>query len=98
LPGSTPIYPLSLHDALPISVRDRGLFLMAEAQYRLGDRIKAFYYLDELLDTFPESPLFFTALNRQYDIADKYLTGAKRRVLFFRSEERRVGKDRTDGS
>jgi outer membrane protein assembly factor BamD (BamD/ComL family) len=64
-------------------VRDRGLYLMSVAQSGLGDQIKAFYYLDELLDQYPESPLFYTALNRQYDIADKYLNGAKRRVLFF---------------
>lgn len=72
---------LKFHRGSPM--HDRGLFLMAEAQYRLGDRIKAFYYLDELMDLYPESSLFFTALNRQYDIADKYLSGAKRRVLFF---------------
>jgi outer membrane assembly lipoprotein YfiO len=64
-------------------VRDRALYLMAQAQYRAGDRIKAFYYLDELLDNYPESPLFYTALNKQYDIADGYLNGYKRKVLFF---------------
>src|SRR4051794_4110006 len=35
-------------------MKDRGLFLNAEALYRYGDRIKAFYYLDELMDEFAE--------------------------------------------
>ena len=64
-------------------VRDRALYLMAVAQDGLGDHIKAFYYLDEMLDDYPESPLFYTALNRQYDIADRFLNGTKRKVLFF---------------
>src|SRR5688572_22310141 len=29
--------------------RDRALYLMAQALYQYGDRIRAFYYLDELL-------------------------------------------------
>lgn len=65
-------------------VRDRGLYLMSAAQSGLGDRIKAFYYLDELLDNYPESQLFYSALSKQYDIADRYLNGYKRRVLFFK--------------
>lgn len=65
-------------------LRDRALYLMSAAQSGLGDRIKAFYYLDELLDQYPESPLFYQALNRQYDIADRYLNGFKRRVLLFK--------------
>ena len=65
------------------AVRDRALFLMSDAQSGLGDLIKAFYYLDELMDQYPESRLYYTALNRQYEIADRYLNGAKRKVLFF---------------
>ncbi len=64
-------------------LRDRALYLMGEAQYRYGDRIKAFYYLDELLDTFPASDLYYPALNKQYDIADSFLNGFKRRVFGF---------------
>jgi outer membrane assembly lipoprotein YfiO len=62
-------------------VRDRALFLMAEALYQYGNRIKAFYYLDELEDEYPDSPLFFSALEKQYEIADSYLDGYKRRFL-----------------
>jgi outer membrane protein assembly factor BamD (BamD/ComL family) len=60
---------------------DRGLFLMAEALYGYGDRFKSFYYLDELLEEYPESDYFTRALEKQYQIADSYLNGFKRRVL-----------------
>jgi outer membrane protein assembly factor BamD len=62
-------------------VRDRGLYLMAQALYQYGDRIRAFYYLDELLDEHPDSPLFSQAMESQFRIADAYLDGSKRRFL-----------------
>jgi hypothetical protein len=61
--------------------RDRGVYLLAEAYYQYGDRIRAFYHLDELLDLHPESKLFYPALEKQYEIADRYLRGYKRRLL-----------------
>jgi outer membrane protein assembly factor BamD len=71
--------------------RDRGLFLIAQAFYQYGDRIKAFYYLDELMDEHGESRLFGAALEKQYEIADAYLNGYKRRFLgvpvFYASDE-----------
>jgi outer membrane assembly lipoprotein YfiO len=63
-------------------LRDRGLFLMAEALYHYGDRIKSFYYLDELMDEHPDSPLFGQALEKQYQIADAYINGYRRRVFW----------------
>jgi outer membrane assembly lipoprotein YfiO len=57
--------------------RDRGIYLLAEAYYQSGDRVRAFYHLDELMDDFPESRLFFPALQLQYDIAIAYLDGFK---------------------
>ena len=54
-------------------MRDRGLFLNAEALYRYGDRVRSFYYLDELMDTYPESRLYYSALEKQYQIADEFL-------------------------
>lgn len=54
---------------------DRGLFLLAEVYYQNGDRLRAFYHLDELMDKHPESKLFSPALELQYDIADAYLNG-----------------------
>jgi outer membrane assembly lipoprotein YfiO len=64
--------------------RDRAIYLLAEADYRLDDRIKAFYQFDELLDKYPESRLFGTALYRQYDIANAFLNGYKRKLLGLR--------------
>ena len=61
--------------------RDRGLFLLAQANFAYGDRIESFYEFDELLDLYPDSPLFNAALQRQYEIADAYLGGYKRRFL-----------------
>jgi outer membrane assembly lipoprotein YfiO len=63
------------------SDRDRGLFLLAESYYQYGDRLKAFYQLDELLDLHPDSKLFYPALEKQYEIADRYLRGYKRRLF-----------------
>lgn len=61
--------------------RDRGLFLVAQALYQYGNRIRAFYYLDELMDTYPESAYYGPALELQFQIADRYLRGYKRRFL-----------------
>jgi outer membrane assembly lipoprotein YfiO len=61
--------------------RDRGLFLLAEMYNRTGDKIRAFYHLDELLDYYPESRLFYPALEKQYEIADRFLKGYKRKFL-----------------
>lgn len=62
-------------------LRDRAIFLMAQADYQLNDRIEAFYYLDELMDEYPESRLFYPALEKQYQIADEFLNGHKRKFL-----------------
>jgi outer membrane assembly lipoprotein YfiO len=64
--------------------RDRGLFLLAEVYYQNGDRVRAFYHCDELMDNYPESRLFFPALQLQYDIADAYLNGFKDTFLGMR--------------
>ncbi|MGH7176661.1 MAG: hypothetical protein ACREJC_04710, partial [Tepidisphaeraceae bacterium] len=61
--------------------RDRGLYLEACALYGYGNRMKAFFYLDELMDEYPESTLFYQALEKQYEIADAYLNGYKRRLF-----------------
>lgn len=54
-------------------LRDRALFLNAEALYRYGDRVRSFFYLDELMDEYPESKLYYPALEKQYQIADDFL-------------------------
>lgn len=73
---------LKAHPAAPD--RDRALFLLAEVYYQSGDRMRAFYHLDELLDNYPESRLFFPALELQYEIADAYLNGYKNEFLGLR--------------
>ena len=57
--------------------------LVAEGYYQDGKRVDAFFYLDELMDEHPDSPLYQQALQRQYDIADAYLSGYKRVFLFW---------------
>jgi len=56
-------------------VRDRCIYLIAEAAYQDDNRIRAFYYLDELMDEYPASNLYSVALQKQFDIADAYLHG-----------------------
>jgi outer membrane assembly lipoprotein YfiO len=60
---------------------DRALYLMATTLYQSGDRVRAFYYLDELMDEYPDSNLYYAALEKQYQIADAFLDGYKRRLL-----------------
>jgi outer membrane assembly lipoprotein YfiO len=62
-------------------LRDRVLLQIANAFYQYGDRTKAFFYCDELMDTYPQSGLFYDALDLQYRIADAYLGGYKQRVF-----------------
>ena len=61
--------------------RDRALFLTAQVFFQSGDRIKSFYYCDELLDEYPDSSLYYRALELQYRIADQFLDGYKRKWL-----------------
>jgi outer membrane protein assembly factor BamD (BamD/ComL family) len=62
-------------------VRDRAVYLIAESYYDEDQLILSFYYLDEVMDEYPESRLFYTALQKQYDIADEFLNGRRRRFL-----------------
>jgi len=56
---------------------DRAVFLLARTYYQSGDRVRAFYHLDELMDDFPESKFFYPSLELQYQIAIDYLNGYK---------------------
>jgi outer membrane assembly lipoprotein YfiO len=62
-------------------LRDRALLLLAEAYYQRGDRLTSFYECDHLMDEFPESPLYYRALELQYKIAESFLSGFKRRLF-----------------
>jgi outer membrane assembly lipoprotein YfiO len=64
--------------------RDRALLLVARALFGTGERFKSFYYCDELMDEYPDSRLFYDALDLQYRIADAYLDGYKRKFLGMR--------------
>ena len=61
--------------------RDRCLYLIAQALYATDDWIRAYYYLDELMDEYPSGSLFAPALEMQYHIADGFLNGHKTRIL-----------------
>jgi outer membrane assembly lipoprotein YfiO len=65
-------------------VRDRCILLLADVFYQADDRIKSFYYCDELMDEYPSSPLFGQALQKQFNIADAFLNGYRRVFLWFR--------------
>jgi outer membrane assembly lipoprotein YfiO len=62
-------------------VRDRGIYLLGQANYAYGDHIMSFYNFDELMDKYPESRYYYPSLERQYDIADAYLRGWKDKFL-----------------
>ena len=70
---------LKTHKDSPI--RDRGVYLLGECNYLVGNRLLSFYNFDELLDLYPDSRYFYPALQRQYDIADAYLKGYKNKFL-----------------
>lgn len=65
-------------------LRARATFLLAEVYFQQGNRILAFYHFDEVMDLYPESRLYPSALQRQYDIADEYLKGFKDRFLYLK--------------
>jgi outer membrane assembly lipoprotein YfiO len=69
-------------------LRDRALFLLADAYYQGDERVKAFYQLDELLEYYQDSRYFYPALEKQYQIADEYLSGYKDSWLGMRFVDR----------
>jgi outer membrane assembly lipoprotein YfiO len=62
-------------------LRDRALYLLGLANYQYGDRVESFYDFDELMDKYNESKYYYPSLEKQYQIADAYLSGYKRRFL-----------------
>ena len=65
-------------------VRDRCILLLSEVFYQQGNRVKSFFYCDELLEEYPESKLFPAALQKQFDIATAYMNGYKDKFLGMR--------------
>jgi outer membrane assembly lipoprotein YfiO len=64
-------------------LRDRAVYLLGLANYQRGDRMGAFYNFEEVMDVYPESKYFYPSLDKQYQIADAFLSGYKRRVFLF---------------
>jgi outer membrane assembly lipoprotein YfiO len=74
-------------------LRDRALYLLGFANFQYGDRIGSFYNFDELMDLYPESKYFYPALDKQFQIADAFLNGYKRRFLwipFLKSDDEAI--------
>lgn len=61
--------------------RGLGLYLMAQAENGSGNPLEAFYYCDELLDTYPASPYYPAALELQYQLGDSLFNGRKLKLL-----------------
>jgi outer membrane assembly lipoprotein YfiO len=61
--------------------RQEALMLAAEAQMDRGRYFSAFEWLERLLNEYPSGPFFDRALSREYEIAEAFLRGRKRRVL-----------------
>ena len=67
-------YPDSAH-------RGEALYYAGQSLERQGKLYKAFERYEELLNEFPNSRFFQPGLEAEFGIAEKYLTGTKRRVL-----------------
>ncbi len=81
-PSEARVQVLKWLKAHPVSpLRDRGVFLLAQAYFDLDERILAFYHFDEVMDLWVDSRLFGAALQKQYDIADAFLSGHKQKFL-----------------
>jgi len=65
-------------------LRDRCLLLFADAYLQLDNRVRCFFFCDELMDEYPESKLFQTALRKQFDVATDYLNGYKEKFCGMR--------------
>ena len=88
----TAIFWIKTHD-MKAPLRDQAVFLIGQANFQLDDRIKAFYYFDEVMDEYPASKLFYPALEMQYKIADDFLKGHKTRLFgipLFTAEEQAI--------
>ena len=62
---------------------DEALYLMAQAMNGLNQPIKAFYYCDQLLDSYPGSAYFRPAVELQFAIGDGLLKGRPVGKLLF---------------
>ncbi|MGA0286016.1 MAG: outer membrane protein assembly factor BamD [Phycisphaerales bacterium] len=61
--------------------RPEALLLKGDAQLALGDEYDALMTYEELVQKYPGSAVFVTALEREFDIAKAYAGGLKRKFL-----------------
>jgi tetratricopeptide (TPR) repeat protein len=57
------------------------LLIQGDAEVARGNRYTALYSYEELLNNYPTSELFPHVLEREYNIADAFLRGYKRKFL-----------------
>jgi len=57
------------------------LLLRGDAEVMRGTKYRALYSYEDLLNNFPNSELYTLALEREYDCADAFLKGYKRKFL-----------------
>jgi len=64
-----------------IAGKDLSKFAAAEQVYAKGDLTKAFRAYDGFCASYPASPLFDAALDREFSIGQAYLNGEKKRIM-----------------
>jgi outer membrane protein assembly factor BamD (BamD/ComL family) len=60
------------------------LILQSDAEVARGTKYKALYPLEDLVNNFPTSELYTAVLEREYDIADAFLQGYRKKTLGMR--------------
>jgi len=60
------------------------LLLQGDAEVLRGNKYKALYSYEDILNNFPTSDLYTPVLQKEYDIADAFLKGYKRKFLGLR--------------
>ncbi len=68
-----------LHPLMP-----QVLLLQGDAEVARGNKYKALYSYEEMLINYPTSDLYMPALQREFNIADAFLSGYKRKFLGMR--------------
>src|SRR5262249_23222921 len=60
------------------------LLLQGDAEVQLGNKYRALFSYEDLINNFPTSDLYLPTLEREYNIADAFLNGYKRLFLGLR--------------
>jgi outer membrane protein assembly factor BamD (BamD/ComL family) len=64
--------------------RPEALRLRGDAKYAADRDFKALFDYEEVIQTYPESTEYVTAIEREVEIANLYLAGLRKRTLWFR--------------